>query len=429
MLPDRSHLQSLVGARSFVWATGIDDTIITIPWPGTGRTLDQYQLTDHYRRWADDLALMAELGVGAARYGIPWHRVNPAPGRWEWSWADRCIERMLELGIDPIIDLLHYGLPTWLEGAYLAPEFPARLAEFAACMAGRYRGRVRWYTPVNEPRITAWYCGKLGWWPPQRRGWRGFVAVMMPVARAIAATVRTLRTVDPGIVDVHVDATDRYSSPDPGLAQEVEFRQELNFLALDLASGRVDAAHPLHGWLMRNGAAPGDLELLRERAIEPAVIGLNFYPLFSQKVLLRSPRGLRTRMPYAPAAVLDDLAERYWRRYGRPLMITETATSGSVARRMAWLEDSVAVVRGLRERGVPMVGYTWWPMFALVSWAYRQGRRPVADYLQRMGLWDLGAPGDDLARVRTPLVDAYARLTATSAGSATPFFHELAHVP
>ena len=55
----------------------------------------------------------------------------------------------------------------------IIPEF---VAEYAARIAERFRGRIHTYTPLNEPRVTAWYCGKLGWWPPGRRGWRGFGA-------------------------------------------------------------------------------------------------------------------------------------------------------------------------------------------------------------------------------------------------------------
>src|SRR5215212_3878580 len=105
-----SQLDTLTGADAFWWATGIEDTFITAPWPANGRTLDEYELTGHYEQWEDDLALVAELGVRIARYGIPWHRVNPAPGRWEWDWADRSLERLLALGVDPIVDLVHYGL-------------------------------------------------------------------------------------------------------------------------------------------------------------------------------------------------------------------------------------------------------------------------------------------------------------------------------
>jgi len=78
----------------FLWATGIEDTFITDPWPATGRTLEEYELTQHYRFWREDLARVAELGVNSVRYGIPWYRVNPRPGAFDWSWTDEVIPRL-----------------------------------------------------------------------------------------------------------------------------------------------------------------------------------------------------------------------------------------------------------------------------------------------------------------------------------------------
>ena len=56
-----------------------------------------------------------------------------------------------------------------------------------------------------------------------------------------------------------------------------------------------------------------------------------------------------------------------------------------------------------------MVGYTWWPLFSLVAWAYRQGNKGINEYLVNMGLWDLD-PGT-LDRIATPLVGEYRELT------------------
>ena len=70
----------LLAPDAFVFATGIEDTFITAPWPPTGRTLDEYELTGHYERWPSDLERMRELGVTAVRYGIPWHRMQPRAG-------------------------------------------------------------------------------------------------------------------------------------------------------------------------------------------------------------------------------------------------------------------------------------------------------------------------------------------------------------
>jgi beta-glucosidase len=254
MLLRHSQLARLTDPNAFMWATGIEDTFITAPWPKTGRTLDEYELTGHYERWHEDLGLMRELGVSAARYGIPWHRIQPQPGVWEWDFVDRAFDRLLELNIEPIVDLVHYGLPPWIEHAYLNPDFSRYMSEYAARVAERFRGRVYAYTPLNEPRITAWYCGRLGWWPPFRRGWRGFVSVMLGACRGIVDTVHAIRAVEPDALIAHVDATDLYVTDDAALEAEARHRQDIVFLALDLVSGRIDKTHSLWPWLLRHGA-------------------------------------------------------------------------------------------------------------------------------------------------------------------------------
>jgi beta-glucosidase len=420
-----SQLSRLSAPDQFLWATGIEDTFITAPWPKTGRTLDEYELTGHYDRVEADLGLMREIGVSAARYGIPWHRIQPDRGRWEWDFVDRAIDRLLELGIEPIVDLVHYGLPPWIENAYLHPDFPSYMADYAAQVARRYAGRVFAYTPLNEPRITAWYCGRLGWWPPFQRGWRGFVAVMLGVCRGIVESVQALRAVDTDILIAHVDATDLYVATDEEFQAEAAHRQEIVFLALDLVSGRVGAGHPLAEWLLRQGATEAQLEWFRARPVELSLVGINLYPMFTLKTARRTLQGgLRWKMPYADGNIVEKLGEMYWQRYGAPVFVSETASVGSVARRSMWLDDSLAAVARLRARGVPLVGYTWWPLFALVTWAYRQGSREPAYYLKQMGLWDLDAK---LARVPTTLVQEYRELTESGC-AVVGQLKEVAHV-
>lgn len=409
-----SNLRDVVRSNRFLWAAGIEDTFITAPWPATGRTLDEYELTGHYSRWSEDLDLFAQLGVRCVRYGVPWHRINPARGEWDWTFADNALGRLLELNIDPIVDLVHYGLPPWIQGAYVNPDFPALMAEYAGRLAERYRGRIHCYTPLNEPRVTAWYCGKLGWWPPAKRGWRGFLQVMNGVCRGIVETVHRLKQVDPEILPVQVDATDLYITEDSSLQAEADRRQEIVFLALDLVSGRVTPRHPLFNWLMKSGMSEEQIGWFQEHRIGLPLIGINLYPLFSEKTLSRSGGSLRMRMRYASADIIDRLAKLYWDRYSAPLFISETASEGSVHRREAWLDDSVEAVRRVRDSGIPMIGYTWWPLFALVTWGYRQGTHPPEYYLKQMGLWDLQKAGHDtMQRVPTLLVGKYQQLVAS----------------
>ena len=90
------------------FAVGIEDTFIPQVSPNL-RSLDEYELTGHYDRWREDLDLAASTGAEMIRYGIPWYRVNPAPNDWNWSWTDRVLDRLLSLGLTPIVDLMHYG--------------------------------------------------------------------------------------------------------------------------------------------------------------------------------------------------------------------------------------------------------------------------------------------------------------------------------
>ena len=92
------------------FAVGLEDTFIPQTSPGR-RALDEYELTDHYDRWREDLDLASSTGAEMIRYGIHWYRVNPTPEGWDWSWTDRVLDHLLSLDLTPIVDLMHYGCP------------------------------------------------------------------------------------------------------------------------------------------------------------------------------------------------------------------------------------------------------------------------------------------------------------------------------
>jgi beta-glucosidase/6-phospho-beta-glucosidase/beta-galactosidase len=404
-LKARAELERIVEPESFVWATGIEDTFVCESHNRTGRALDEYELVEHYERLAEDIALIGRLGVRAARYGLPWYRLAPQKGRWDWSFADRAMDELSANGIEAILDLVHYGTPEWMSESFLNKDFPQYMSEFGCTVVNRYKDRIRWVTPLNEPRITAHYCGKVGHWPPYRRGWRGFASVLLQVAKGIVLTELALRAAQEQLVFCHVDATDYYEPTEPDHEEEATFRQRLVFLALDLITGKVDDSHPLWLWLQSQGIDSADLEWFLSNNLEPDVLGINLYPMFSHKRSQNVRGSVRFRMPYdASDSLLTRFATDYWTRYGRPIMITETASSGSVKRRQDWLNRSIRACFELRSQGVPVVGYTWWPMFALVAWSYRSSAKAIDRHLIQMGLWDLDVC---LNRKETPLVSSY----------------------
>ncbi len=81
-------------AADFRWAVGIENTFIPQTRAGH-RRLDEYELMDHYRLWRQDIDLAADLGISSIRYGIPWYKVNPRPGVFDWSWTDEVLEHLV----------------------------------------------------------------------------------------------------------------------------------------------------------------------------------------------------------------------------------------------------------------------------------------------------------------------------------------------
>src|SRR5215207_7403081 len=121
---------------------------------------DQLAFGGHDRR-AEDLDRIAALGVRTLRYPVLWERVAPERcERFDWRWSDGRLCRLYELGVRPVVGLLHHGSGPCYTGLF-DPGFAEGLAGFAARVAERYPW-VNHYTPVNEPLTTARFSALYG---------------------------------------------------------------------------------------------------------------------------------------------------------------------------------------------------------------------------------------------------------------------------
>jgi beta-glucosidase len=72
---------------------------------------------DHYHRYREDIALLADLGFNAYRFSIEWARVEPEEGEFSLAQLDH-YRRMLtachEHGIKPVVTLHHFTSPRWI---------------------------------------------------------------------------------------------------------------------------------------------------------------------------------------------------------------------------------------------------------------------------------------------------------------------------
>jgi beta-glucosidase len=117
---------------------------------------------DHYHRHAEDVALMADLGVDAYRLSLAWPRIQPdgsgAVNQAGVDFYSRLVDELLEAGISPLVTLYHWDLPQTLEdaGGWRNRDTAQRFADFAQLAQEHLGDRVsRWIT-LNEP-----YCSSV----------------------------------------------------------------------------------------------------------------------------------------------------------------------------------------------------------------------------------------------------------------------------
>lgn len=124
--------------------------------PGMERSGDA---CDSYHRYREDIALLADAGLNAYRFGIEWARIEPARGhfsRAELAHYRRMIEACFERGVTPVVTLHHFTSPRWFAeaGGWMADDAEELFVRYVAEVASILDG-VEWVATMNEPNMLA----------------------------------------------------------------------------------------------------------------------------------------------------------------------------------------------------------------------------------------------------------------------------------
>ena len=95
--------------------------------------------TRHYSLWQHDFELAREIEITHIRYGPPLHLIFQGRDRYDWSYSDPQLQDLRDAGPEPIVDLCHFGVPSWL-GDFQNHEIADALAEYAGAFAERTPG-------------------------------------------------------------------------------------------------------------------------------------------------------------------------------------------------------------------------------------------------------------------------------------------------
>jgi len=363
---------------------------------------DQCRRNGHDRRLSD-LERFAEIKAERIRYPCLWEKAAPRrDGEYDWRLFDARLAELRRLELQPIVGLLHHGSGPRFT-SLLDPAFPRRFAGYARAFAERYPW-VEDYTPINEPLTTARFSGLYGVWYPHERGDPPFARALLNQIEATKLAMGEIRRVQPAARLIQTEDLGRASST-PRLRYQADFENERRWLSFDLLAGAVDEEHPLWGFLTRAGLHSYELDRLRDEPCRPDVLGINHYLLsnrFLDHRLERYPaclHGGNGMDRYADLGAVDCEAARNpppesvlweaWKRYRRPLAVTETHLGGPREAQMRWLHEIWSAASSLRAQGADMRAVTAWSLLGTFDWNSLCARE--SGYYES-GLFDVRAP-------------------------------------
>jgi dTDP-4-dehydrorhamnose reductase len=324
---------------------------------------------------------LKETGIQAVRYPVLWERTAPnGVDSADWSWADERLYRLKDLGIQPIVTLVHHGSgPRYT--SLVDPDFPKKLAEFAQSVAERYPW-VDAYTPVNEPLTTARFSGLYGHWYPHGKDDQTFLECLLNECQGTVEAMRVIRQINPDAEFIMTEDFGRTYSTKK-LAYQAEMENERRCFSFDLFCGRVEKDTVLWDYMAKNGIPMERVRWFEDNPCPPDVMGINYY--------LTSDRYLDEQLDFYPACHHggnghDDYAdveavrtpvgisghlallERLWERYHIPLAITEAHLGCTREEQLRWLDEAWQALCKLSDEGVDIRALTAWSFFGAYDW-------------------------------------------------------------
>lgn len=362
---------------------------------------------DGYHRFAEDIALMARLGLRHYRFSLSWPRILPA-GRGVvnargLAYYDAVVDCCLQNGIEPWVTLYHWDLPAALDGGWERRETAAAFADFAGLAAAHFRGRVRSWITLNEPQcIVALGYGRGIHAPGRTLGTAGQFACWRNLLAANALAARRIREACPdarvGIVTTG-DMCYPRTPADETAARTLSFSDGGDWAFthhwfLDpVCLGRFpETEDPLLSACAR--AVPAEELSLFKTPMD--FLGLNLYNGHEAAwthgeaaAVPKYPGFPRTALKWPVTPAVLRWGPRFvWERYGLPVVITENGMAandrvyldGQVhdPDRVDYLHRYLLALGGAVADGVPVLGYFHWSLTDNFEWQ--------SGYAERFGL-------------------------------------------
>ncbi len=359
---------------------------------------------DQYHRFEDDIALMAQLGIGAYRFSIAWPRILPeGGGRVNQLGLDhyrRVVEALHRHGITPVVTLYHWDLPQALEdlGGWANRDTANRFAEYAAIVHGALAGEIPIWITINEPWVAAWLGYGTGVHAPGKADDALALAASHHLLLAHGLAVEAMDGDDAVGITLNLQPTTPASDDPANVLAARRADLHMNAYYLEPIFGRgypdelVEFYRPVTDMAF---VRDGDLDVIARPC---DILGVNYYRRFTVTAdpgsggaeELPGSLGAWSIVPEGVAVtgmgwpvepdVLTDLLMWVHREYAPPhILITENGAAYEDVvgaddliedrARVAYLRDHVRAALRAKEAGVPFEGYFVWSLLDNFEWA------------------------------------------------------------
>jgi 6-phospho-beta-glucosidase len=391
---------------------------------------------DHYHRYKEDVALMAEMGLKAYRFSVSWPRIYPQ-GYGEVNEAglqfyDNLINELIAHNIEPVLTLYHWDVPQALMDEYGAWESRRIIKDFdryCVTLFERFGDRVKYWVSLNEQNYNTNHGFITAMHPPGVKDRKRFYQANHHAFLANAKVIDSFRKYVP---DGKIGPSFAYSPAYPATSHPRDMlafenaEEFTNNWWLDVYCWGQYPQIPFR-YLQQQGLAPemeeGDLELLRKG--KPDFVGVNYYQTITYdhnpldggvtegKMNTTGQKGSNqsTGIPglYKTAPnpnletsnwdwAIDPIGlriglRRITSRYGLPVFITENGLgefdkleAGDRIHdeyRIAYLKSHLEQCQQAINDGVDLIGYCCWSFTDVVSWLNGYQKRYGFVYIDR----------------------------------------------
>jgi beta-glucosidase len=345
---------------------------------------------DHYHRYAEDVELLAGLGVDAYRFSVSWSRIQP-DGRGPANPAglafyDRLVDALSARDIDPVATLFHWDLPQAIQddGGWFNRDTAGWFADYVDLVAARLGDRVAMWITLNEPFVHTVFGHAFGVHAPGQALMFDALATAHHQLLAHGRAVTVLR----GQSSAPITIANNYT-PVVVIGDTDADRTAAD--AYDSLHNRL-FTDPLFGreypqWIDLP-VLPGDLETI---AAPIDALGVNYY----NPTGIRAPAAPEAGLPFEIVPLegyevtdfgwpivpegLGQILTRLHDDYGLPLYVTESGCaypeSPDDKRRIDYLAGHIDAVEAVRGKGVDVRGYFVWSIVDNFEWAEGYDKR------------------------------------------------------